>query len=327
MNSGQGSGSCQQLPTLRAIQATFSVGPVQRHTKSRTCLIRDCVKRQQRLAHSPVVPVCQKLDPHPGSLFENTPLLNQKIRGGTNTTLDPCAPQPGWLNDGVGPSKKASRRPFHVTGWRQDESIHLCARKDHVSKGEQVRGPFKKSISNWSSRQGVPDRRWRRLLPTRTRREHFLFLDRHWAPPDKKGEISSTLPKQYLCGALPDHEARCHGISRRHARHDGPIGDPKVVDSVDLKVGIDDRHGIATHFCSTRLMVVSHSRIADEVFQCSSLQIARHDFAFSVRSKWSRITNLATQFNTSYRGLQIIRVRQRIRLDLERVVSVGSCQT
>src|SRR5262245_24697041 len=74
-------------------------------------------------------------------------------------------------------------------------------------------------------------------------------------------------------------------------------------------------------------MVESRSRITDEVFQSSSFQVTRHDFAFCVGSKWSRITNLATKFNTSYRGLQIVRVRQPIVLDLDRIVSVGSRQT
>src|SRR5262249_39728734 len=50
-------------------------------------------------------------------------------------------------------------------------------------------------------------------------------------------------------------------------------------------------------------------------------------FAFCVSSKWSRITNLATKFNTSHRGLQIVWVRQRIGLDLDGVVGVRSRQT
>src|SRR5215471_14982111 len=74
-------------------------------------------------------------------------------------------------------------------------------------------------------------------------------------------------------------------------------------------------------------MVVSNNCIADEVFECSSLQVIWHDFAFCVRLKPRRIANLATKFNTGYRGLQIVGVRQVIAFDLYRVVSSGSRQT
>src|SRR5215475_12091741 len=69
-------------------------------------------------------------------------------------------------------------------------------------------------------------------------------------------------------------------------------------------------------------MVESSSRVADKVFQCSSCQISRHDFPLGVRSKCSRITDFTTQFNARYRGLQIVRVRQRVGFDSNRVVSV-----
>src|SRR5580700_8350617 len=74
-------------------------------------------------------------------------------------------------------------------------------------------------------------------------------------------------------------------------------------------------------------MVVTGGRIANGVFQCSSPQIARHDFAFCEGSKSSRIANFATKFHALYRGLQVVRVGQRIGLDLYRVVRVGSRQT
>src|SRR5262249_20538817 len=74
-------------------------------------------------------------------------------------------------------------------------------------------------------------------------------------------------------------------------------------------------------------MVVSNGCIADEVFQRTSFQIARHDFAFCVGSKRTRIPNLAAEFNTSDRGLQIVRVRQRTGFDLDRIVRPRSRQT
>src|SRR5258707_2784719 len=72
--------------------------------------------------------------------------------------------------------------------------------------------------------------------------------------------------------------------------------------------------------------MVSGGRIATEVFQCSSSQFARHDFAFCEGSKRSRIANLATKFHARYCGLQVVRVGQRIGLDPYRVVRVGSRQ-
>src|SRR3979411_437095 len=73
-------------------------------------------------------------------------------------------------------------------------------------------------------------------------------------------------------------------------------------------------------------MVVSGGLIANEVFQCSSSQVARHDFAFCEGTKRSRIANLATKFHARCCGLQVVRVGQRIGLDLDRVVRVGSRQ-
>src|SRR5262249_33801701 len=128
-------------------------------------------------------------------------------------------------------------------------------------------------------------------------------------------------------GTFADDDAGSHGIAGDHAWHDGTVCDAKVLDSIDLKFRIYHGHGIAPHFCGTCLMMVSSSRIADEVFQCSSLQGAWHDFAFCVGSKWGRIANLATKFNTGYRGLHVVRVRQGIGLDLNGVVSVGPGQT
>src|SRR5262249_45128380 len=51
------------------------------------------------------------------------------------------------------------------------------------------------------------------------------------------------------------------------------------------------------------------------------------DFAFCVRSKWTRITNITAKLNTRYRGLQIVSVRQHIGLYPDRGVSVESRQT
>jgi hypothetical protein len=75
---------------------------------------------------------------------------------------------------------------------------------------------------------------------------------------------------QHLSAALADDDAGSHSVAGGHAWHEGLICDAKVLNSIDLKIGIDDLNGIARHFCGTRLMVVSSGRIADELYQCSS---------------------------------------------------------
>src|SRR5258707_8281687 len=131
---------------------------------------------------------------------------------------------------------------------------------------------------------------------------------------------------QLLSGTLADDDAGSHGIAGGHSRHDRAVCNTKVFDPIDLKLTVYDRHRIASHFRGTRLMVVSGGRIANKVFQCSSSQVARHDFAFGEGSKRNRIANLATKLHTCYCGLQVVRVGQRSGLDLYRVVGVRSGQ-
>jgi hypothetical protein len=44
----------------------------------------------------------------------------------------------------------------------------------------------------------------------------------------------------------------------------------QAFDSMHLKLGVDNRHGIEPHFCRTRLVMISLGRISDEVFQFTS---------------------------------------------------------
>jgi hypothetical protein len=144
------------------------------------------------------------------------------------------------------------------------------------------------------------------------------------------GSVSTQLTPmfglQYLTCTLTDDDAGRHGVTRHHARHDRAIRDAKVVDSVDLEVGVHDRRGIATHFCGACLMVVSTGCVADELFKRRAFQVARHDLAFCVRSKRSRIANFAAKLDTSYCSLHIIWVRQQIGLYLHGVVRIGHRQ-
>src|SRR5215831_7731759 len=74
-------------------------------------------------------------------------------------------------------------------------------------------------------------------------------------------------------------------------------------------------------------MVISDGRVADELFQCAPFEVTGHDFAFCVRMKRSRISNLAAEFHTCNCSFQVVRVRKHIGLDLDRVVEIGTCQT
>src|SRR5258708_31871686 len=70
---------------------------------------------------------------------------------------------------------------------------------------------------------------------------------------------------QEFASAFADDDAGSHGVSGRDTRHDRAIGDAKVFDSIDLKLGVYHRHRIAPHLGSTRLMEVSRGSIANEV--------------------------------------------------------------
>jgi hypothetical protein len=81
-----------------------------------------------------------------------------------------------------------------------------------------------------------------------------------------------------------------------------PVSNTKFVDSIDLEVTVYDGHRIASHFSRTCLMGVSRGSIAYEIFKIDAFQIARHNFAFRVMSKHSRIADFAAKFDTSHRG-------------------------
>ena len=75
---------------------------------------------------------------------------------------------------------------------------------------------------------------------------------------------------QEFSGTFADDDARRHGVAGSHTRHDRAIGDSEILDSINLKFGVHNGHGISPHFCGTRLVVESGSRITDEVFQPDS---------------------------------------------------------
>jgi hypothetical protein len=65
VHSSQRSRSAQQLSTPCAINAPLSVRPVEGDAKPGARLVRNCMKCEQRLEHSPVVSLCQILERNP----------------------------------------------------------------------------------------------------------------------------------------------------------------------------------------------------------------------------------------------------------------------
>jgi hypothetical protein len=60
---------------------------------------------------------------------------------------------------------------------------------------------------------------------------------------------------QHLCGTFTDDDTRRHCVTGCHARHNRPIRNAKVVDSIDFEVPVYNRHCIATHLGGAPLVV------------------------------------------------------------------------
>jgi hypothetical protein len=43
---------------------------------------------------------------------------------------------------------------------------------------------------------------------------------------------------QDFSGTFADDDSGSHGVAGGHTRHDGAIGDSKILDSIDLKFGV-----------------------------------------------------------------------------------------
>jgi hypothetical protein len=52
---------------------------------------------------------------------------------------------------------------------------------------------------------------------------------------------------QNLCGTLANDDAWRHRVACCDAGHDGTISDTQVLDPIDIKLAVYDRHGIAPH--------------------------------------------------------------------------------
>src|SRR3954468_14091953 len=70
-----------------------------------------------------------------------------------------------------------------------------------------------------------------------------------------------------LSRAFTDDHARCHGVSRRDARHDRAVGNPKTLDAVHAQAAVDDGHPVGAHFRGAALMPVGLGGVAHIVLQ------------------------------------------------------------
>ena len=134
------------------------------------------------------------------------------------------------------------------------------------------------------------------------------------------------LSLQYFRGPFPYNYAGRHGVAGCYARHDRSVGDTKPFDSINLEVTINNGHRIAPYFGGTGLMRICGGSFADEVLQVDAIQIARHYFPLCVAPKGSGVPNFTTELHARDRCLHIVRMRQEIVFNLNRVQRVWPCQ-
>src|SRR5262249_2843436 len=132
---------------------------------------------------------------------------------------------------------------------------------------------------------------------------------------------------EHLSSTLANDHAGSHRVASCHAWHDRAVSNAKIVDSIDFEMTIYDRHGVSAHLGGTGLMPIGHGGISDEVVEVGALQITRHDFAFDEWLECHRVADLAAELHAGPRGLQIVRVRQEIRFNLNWVKRISASQT
>src|ERR1700730_1809864 len=113
---------------------------------------------------------------------------------------------------------------------------------------------------------------------------------------------------EYFYGAFADNDAGSHGIAGRHSWHNRGVGNTQVFDSIDLEVGVYDRHGVTPHLGGTALMPPAESSIADEVIQRRPVQVAGHHLSLNEWAKRGGVADLTAEFHTGHQGMKIVRL-------------------
>src|SRR5262245_38173451 len=125
---------------------------------------------------------------------------------------------------------------------------------------------------------------------------------------------------------LTDNDAGRHRIARRHARQNGRIRDAQAVDAVDLQPAIDNRHGIAAHFCCAALVPEGAKTVAKEAFEFTGVAGSRCNLAYSERSQGSRVADAASNAESGHQVLQFVWITEVVGLYSNWIVCTESCQ-
>src|ERR1700726_3160715 len=95
---------------------------------------------------------------------------------------------------------------------------------------------------------------------------------------------------------------------------------------MDLERAGHPRHRVVSHLGSTCLMPIAACCVTDEVLESSAFEIAWHHLPLDEGAQWTRVADFAAKLDACYRGLHVIRMRQCVALDLDRVTRIGSRQ-
>jgi hypothetical protein len=112
-----------------------------------------------------------------------------------------------------------------------------------------------------------------------------------------------------------------------YAGQDGAVSNAKVFHTINLKVAIYYRHGVAPHLGTACLVQTGLRRLTNEIFQLLRLQIAWQNLALNKGAKWHRVAYFPAKLYTCHCSLEIVGMGQRIRFDQDRIIRIGARQT
>ena len=137
---------------------------------------------------------------------------------------------------------------------------------------------------------------------------------------------SAVFVLQQSGGPFAYDDAGRHGVPGRHSRHDGGVGNSEAQYAVDLESGVDDRHSVASHLRRAALMPERDQAVAYELLQRGSVQLSGRNLAPRVRAKGRRIADLTRSGDANSPILQVERVGEIVRLNVERIERVRAGQ-
>lgn len=117
----------------------------------------------------------------------------------------------------------------------------MIQQSDPPNKLTVLRKPSTVRTSVWQTPQASTRSRTWQQIPGPPLDEPEPPVTHHPLPrtPDRWA-LQSVFCLEDFCCTFPDYHAGGHGVAGGDARHDGAVGDPQVVDSVDVEVTVDD---------------------------------------------------------------------------------------